>query len=191
MAHLVLYRNHRAMHYEKGNKLGGDMDSNNSTKAIARGLMGGLLATITMDLACAGLFAGVGMPVDLTYSFIGNIVGNFFLQIGLDVPGSRLLGAVVHFLIGIVLGGLLALAVSRIGALQTDSLKKNLLLGILYIELFSQPILVMAPLFGHLTSSDIINWYVLSCVMHAVFGAVLGIILKFRPKGIVSTDNAL
>jgi hypothetical protein len=77
-----------------------------------------------------------------------------------------------------VLGGLFGLAVSRMRFLRPDSLWKDLLLAVLYIEIFSQPILAAAPLFGNLTSSDIINWYVLSFVMHGVFGAVLGAILK-------------
>jgi hypothetical protein len=155
------------------------MNSITTTKAIAWGIIGGFAATIVMDLACAGLFAGVGMPVDLTYSFIGNVAGSFFMQIGLDLPGSRLLGALVHFLIGAVLGGLFGLAVSRMRFLRPDSLWKDLMLAVLYIEIFSQPILAAAPLFGNLTSSDIINWYVLSFVMHGVFGAVLGAILKY------------
>jgi hypothetical protein len=160
------------------------MNGKISTTAIARGLIGGLVATIIMDLACAGLFAGVGMPVDLTYSFIGNVAGSFFMQIGLDLPGSRLLGAVVHFVIGVLLGGLYGLMATRIGFLRTDSIKKNMVFTIFYIEVFSQPILVTAPLFGNMAASDVVNWYVLSFVMHAVFGVVLGVVLKYGQKGV-------
>jgi len=54
------------------------MNNSTSDKAIARGLVGGFMATIAMDLVCAGFFASTGMPADLTYSFIGNVAGSLF-----------------------------------------------------------------------------------------------------------------
>ncbi len=167
------------------------MASDASTKAIMRGLLGGLAATTVMDLACAGLFVGVGMPSDLTYSFIGNVVGSFFLRVGIDLPGRRILGAVVHVLIGIALGGLFGWAVSRVGTLRTNSLRRSLLLAVLYAEILSQPILATAPLLGNMTSSEILQWYALSVVMHAVYGIVLGAILSYGQKAAASPKYAV
>ena len=166
------------------------MNNSTSDKAIARGLVGGFMATIAMDLVCAGFFASMGMPADLTYSFIGNVAGSLFSRIGMDLSGSRPLGAVVHFLLGIALGGLLGLAVSRIKALQADSLGKNLLLGIAYTEIVSQPIVATAPLLGNMTSSEILHWYALSTGMHLIYGTILGGILSCRQRAVTSTDYA-
>jgi len=108
----------------------------------------------------------------------------------MDLSGSRPLGAVVHFLLGIALGGLLGLAMSRIKALQADALGKNLLLGIAYTEIVSQPIVATAPLLGNMTSSEILQWYALSTGMHLIYGTILGGILSYRQKTVASTDYA-
>jgi hypothetical protein len=57
-----------------------------------------------------------------------------------------------------------------------------MLLAILYTEIFSQPILATAPIFGHMTASEILRWYALSTVMHSIYGIVLGVTLSYgRP----------
>lgn len=167
------------------------MKSDTSTKAIVWGLTGGLAATIIMDAACAGFFAGVGLPVDLTYSFIGNVAGGFFSKIGFDVAGSRLLGAVVHFCIGIGLGGPLGFVLSRIGTARVEVLWKGVLIGIFYIEIVSQPIVASAPLLGNMAWPEILNWYALSTGMHLLYGVILGGVLSYSQKGVASTSYAV
>ena len=133
------------------------MRNDTLTKAIVWGLIGGFVGTIIMDLIMAGLFLVVGMPIDLIYSFIGDVAQSFFLRIGVDVAGGIALGAVIHFFLGLVLGALFGVVVTKIRALRLTSLKKGVWLGILYIEIASQPILVTAPLLRTMTAADILQ----------------------------------
>jgi hypothetical protein len=166
------------------------MNDDMLTKAIAWGFVGGFAATVTMDVVCAAFFAGLGMPVELIYSFIGNVAGSFFLRIGIDLPGSRLLGAVVHFLLGIALGGLLGLVTPWVKALRVETLKRALVIGILYTEIVSQPIVASAPLLGSMTASETFQWYALSTGMHLIYGVILGAILSWRQKAVASPNYA-
>ena len=167
-----------------------EMSNNTFTKGLVWGLIGGFVGTIIMDLVIVGFFMVAGMPIDLIYSFIGDVAQSFFLRIGIDVPGGVPLGAFVHFFLGLALGSLFGVIVSQIRALRPESLKKGILLGILYIEIASQPILVTAPLLRKMTASDILQWYALSTVMHLIYGIVLGGILSYQQKELPSTHNA-
>jgi hypothetical protein len=160
------------------------MQNDTRVRGFVWGLIGGFAGTVVMDLVIVAFFAVVGMPVDLIYSFIGDVAGRFFLRIGVDIPGGSLLGASFHFLLGLALGGLLGLAVSQIKALQATSLAKGILLGVLYIEIASQPILVTAPLIKEMTSSEIVQWYGLSTVMHSIYGMILGGLLSYKRREI-------
>lgn len=170
------------------------MNDDTVGRAIARGLLGGLVATIVMDAACVAFFALAGMPLDMTYSFIGSIAGNFFSNVGLDLAGSRLLGALVHFLIGPVLGGLFGLVASRTGVFRAGSFGKRVLFAVLYAEIAGQPILATAPLFGDMTAAGILQWYGLSTAMHVIFGIVLGVVCgaggPFPPVPAPTVDQA-
>jgi hypothetical protein len=167
-----------------------EMRNDTLTKAVIWGLIGGFVGTIIMDLIIAGLFTLVGMPVDLIYSFIGDVAQSFFLRIGIDMAGGVPLGAVLHFFLGLALGGLFGALVTQIRALRLKSLKKGLWLGILYIEIASQPILVTAPLLIKMNTSDIVQWYGLSTVMHLIYGMVLGGVLAYKQKEIVLVKSA-
>ena len=158
------------------------MRNHTFTNAIVWGLIGGFLGTIIMDLIMAALFLVVGMPVDLIYSFIGDVAQSFFLRIGIDVAGGVPLGAFMHFFLGLALGGLLGALVTQVRALRLESLKKGVLVGILYIEIASQPILVTAPLLTKMTASDVLRWYGLSTVMHLIYGMILGGVLSLTQK---------
>lgn len=152
------------------------------TKGLLWGLIGGLIGTIIMDLVIVGFFLIMGMPIDLIYSFIGSLAQSLFLRLGVYVPGRVLLGAFIHFLLGLALGGLFGIAVSQIKALRLVSIKKGILLGMLYIEIASQPILITAPLLTPMTTSDLVQWYGLSTTMHLIYGMVLGGILSYKQK---------
>jgi hypothetical protein len=167
-----------------------EMRNDTLTKAIVWGLIGGFVGTIIMDLVIAGLFLLVGMPVDLIYSFIGDVAQSFFLRIGIDAAGGVPLGAFIHFFLGLALGGLLGVLVTQIRALRLASLKKGIWLGILYIEVVSQPILVTAPLLRQMTTADIVQWYGLSTVMHLIYGMILGGVLSFKQKETAMVSKA-
>ncbi|CAG0957184.1 hypothetical protein ANAEL_00411 [Anaerolineales bacterium] len=158
------------------------MFNNTYTKWIVWGLISGLVGTVIMDLIIVAFFLAMGMPADLIYSFIGTVAQSFLMKIGISVSGVMLLGASIHFLLGLVLGGLFGLIVTQVKSLRVDSFKKGILLGILYIEIVSQPILVTAPLLIKMTSVDILQWYGLSTAMHMIYGAILGGILSYQYK---------
>jgi hypothetical protein len=146
------------------------------------GMIGGLIGTIIMDIVIVGFFLLVGMPIDLIYSFIGDVAQSFFLRLGFQVAGGAPLGALFHFFLGLALGGLFGIAISQIKALRLRSVKKGILLGMLYIEVASQPILVTAPLLIPMTTPDIVQWYGLSTAMHLIYGGVLGVVLSYWQK---------
>ncbi len=147
-------------------------------KGIKLGLVGGLLGTIIMDVVIVVLFWILGMPIDLIYSFIGAVADSLLSKLGIDFQGGMLLGATIHFLLGIGLGIIFGIAVTEIKALRVDSVKKGILYGIIYIEIASQPILIMAPLLVNMTRADIVQWYILSFSMHLIYGAVLGAVVS-------------
>ena len=148
-------------------------------QAMALGLFGGLAGTVVMDLVLAGLFSAVGMPTDLTFSFIGDTAAIFFSRIGLFVSGGVPLGAGVHYLIGPMLGLIFGGVVFRVPALKGASLPRGTLLGILYIEIISQPILMTAPVLRSMTGSEALQWFGLSFFMHLICGAVLGLVVNY------------
>jgi len=167
-----------------------EMRNDTFTKGLIWGLIGGFIGTIIMDLVIVGFFLVMRMPIDLIYSFIGDVAQSFLLRIGIHVSGGVLLGAFVHFFLGLILGGLFGVAVSQIRLLRLVSIKKGVLLGILYIEIVSQPILVTAPLLKQMTTSDVLQWYGLSTVMHLIYGMILGGVLSYRQKETAFAANA-
>lgn len=138
-----------------------------------------------------GVLRRGGDPLGLIYSFIGYVAQQFILRIGIEVPGGVLLGALVHFLLGLTLGSAFGLAVSRIRRLRLGSVLKGALLGVLYIEIVSQPILVSAPLLVKMTTPDVIQWYVLSTSMHTIYGIVLGVVLALRQRRLARPNQGV
>ena len=149
---------------------------------ITWGVAAGLLGTVVMDLVIVGFFVAVGMPPGLVYSFIGDVTQEFFLRIGVAVPGGVPVGALVHFLLGMALGAVFGLTVSRVRRSRLDSVVKGALLGVLYIEIASQPILVSAPLMVTMTTPEVLRWYLLSTCMHMIYGIILGVVLALRQR---------
>jgi hypothetical protein len=166
---------------------------NRSTLAgdIAWGLVAGLLGTVVMDLVIVGFFAATGMPLGLIYSFIGDVTQQFFLRIGVAMSGGAPLGALVHLFLGLALGALFALSVSRVRLLRLGSFAKGALRGVLYIEVVSQPILVLAPLLVKMTTSDVVRWYGLSTSMHMIYGIILGVVMVSRQRRLARPNQGI
>ncbi|HEY3548244.1 MAG TPA: DUF6789 family protein [Propionicimonas sp.] len=158
------------------------MNRGTLAEEIAWGMAAGLLGTVVMDLVIVGVFAATGMPPGLVYSFIGDVAQQGFLRIGVGVPGGVGLGALVHFLLGVVLGAIFGVAVSRVPRLRLGSAVKGALFGVLYIEIVSQPILVLAPVLMTMSTSEVLRWYVLSTSMHVIYGIVLGVGMALRQR---------
>jgi hypothetical protein len=154
--------------------------SNNATLArgIIVGSFGGLMGTIIMDLFEAVMFLTMGEPAGLSFSIIGDAAAAFFSMFGIVLSGGIPLGASLHYLIGLALGGILGVAVLRIDGLRVDSAKKSITLGILFVEVMSEPLLITTAIVLNLTTSQTVQLFGVSFVMRLVYGGVLGAIIS-------------
>jgi hypothetical protein len=145
-------------------------------KGIGWGIIGGLAATIVMDLVLISAFAVAGMPPFTCFSIVGDTLVSLFSFQG--VVNSAPLGASAHYLIGPVLGAVFGAAVRSRPALHAGSWKKTVLLAALYTEIVSQPLLALTPIFLRMTMSETLEWYCGAMVMHLIWGCVLGAVLS-------------
>ena len=148
-------------------------------RAIAWGLIGGFVATVGMDIVLIVMSLLVGMPPVASLSTVGDTAAGFFSLLRIQMSGGVLLGAQVHYLLGLVLGAIFSVAVTQIEALRLTTIKKGVLLGILYIEVVSQFILAITPLVLPLTASETLQWFGVSAFMHLIWGAILGAVVSY------------
>ncbi len=135
-------------------------------KGIGWGIIGGLVATLVMDLILVGAFLAAGMPAFTCFSMVGDTVMSLFSS--QRMVNSAVLGASAHYLIGPLLGAVFG-AVGR-------SWKRPVLFAVLYAEIVSQPLLALTPIFLRMTASETLPWYGGSTIMHMIWGCVLGIV---------------
>ena len=157
----------------------GQMSNVALTRGLVLGLIGGLAATIVIDVITVGVLPLMGLPADGGFVVIGDTAAGFFSLLGIDVAGGVPLGAVFHFLIGLALGVIFGAAVTHVDALRLNSMKKGLGLGILYTEVISLPILVTPPIILKWTAFAAAQWFGFSFVMHAIWGIVLGVVVSY------------
>jgi hypothetical protein len=160
------------------------------SRGLVLGLIGGVVATIVIDLITAGALPLMGAPADGGFSIIGDTAAGFLALFGIDVAGGVPIGAVFHYLIGLALGGLFGAAVTRIAALRLSTIKKGLGLGIIYAETISLPILVMPPIILNMSASEVAQWLGLCFVMHALWGAVLGTVVAYGLRRSAGREDA-
>lgn len=132
-----------------------------SARALRCALIGSLLGTIAMDLVMVVESVIIGMPVLGFFALIGSVVG-----------GGAPIGAVIHFLVGSLLGLLFGLAVDQIRFLRIDSVHKGTWLGLL-VGLVTIP-LGCVP-FAMLVGVSILELVSFSFIPHLVWGAVMGV----------------
>jgi hypothetical protein len=158
-----------------------ELRSNNAT--LARGLvvgsLGGLVGTMVMDLVLMGMLSAVGLPALTCFSIVGNTVAHFFSMLGIEMAGGVLLGAATHYLIGPVVGAIFGVTVTQVDALRVDSMKKGVMLAVLYVEVLSQPILATTPILLKMTARETLQWFSVSFVMHFILAVVLGVIVSY------------
>jgi hypothetical protein len=148
-------------------------------RGLVLGVVGGLLGTIVMDLVLIGTLSAAGLPPVISFSTIGDTAAGFFALLGIDVAGGFPLGAAMHYLLGLGLGGAFGAAVSRVDALRPDTLKKGVVLAVVYIEILSQPILATSPILLNMTASETLQWFGVSAAMHLIWGVVLGAVVSY------------
>ena len=155
--------------------------SDNSTIAQGTvvGAVGGLVGTLVMDLVLMGALSAIGLPALTCFSIVGNTVARFFSTLGLEMAGGVPLGAAAHYLIGPLVGTIFGAAVAQVAALRVDTLKKGIVLAILYVEILSQPILATTPILLKMTAHETLQWFSVSFVMHFMLAVVLGVIVSY------------
>ena len=149
------------------------------TRGLGWGLMGGFVGTIAMNLVLVGMLSAAGLPVTAPFSTIGDTAAGFFALIGRPMAGGFPLGLTVYYLLGLVLGGIFGATVARVDALKVNTLKRGIVFAVLYAEILSQPILATSPIILKMPTSETLQWFGMSAVMHLIWGIVLGIVVSY------------
>jgi hypothetical protein len=137
-----------------------------------------------MDLFGGVLFVVMGGPASLSFAVIGDAAAAFLDMLGITTTGGTPLGALLHYLIGLAFGALFGAAVSEIAVLRLGSPMKAIGLGVLYVELMSQPLLAAAALVLQMTAAETAQWFGISFVMHLVYGLVLGLVSYYGLRAV-------
>ncbi len=148
-------------------------------RGMGWGLRGGLAGTMVMDLILMGALSAAGLPALTCFSIVGSTAARFFSILGIEMAGGVLLGAAAHYLVGPVVGAIFGAAVAQVAALRVDTLKKGIVLAILYVEILSQPILATTPILLKMTTPETLQWFSVSFVMHLVYGIILGVVVRY------------
>ena len=147
------------------------------SRGLGWGLLGGLAGTLTMDLVLMGALSALGSPALTCFSIVGNTVARFFSIQGVEATRTILMGVATHYIVGPLIGAIYGTVVARVKALRVNTLKKSLLLAILYVEILSQPMLAMTPILLKMTLPETLQWYGGSFMMHLMAGAALGAVV--------------
>lgn len=152
-----------------------------TSKSLYRGLgwgfLGGLVGTLVMDLLLMGVLLVLGQPAGLCFSIVGDTVSRFLEMVGAQVVGGVPTGVVTHYVIAPLFGTLYGALVNGLRALRATSIKKCVLLAVVYVEVLSQPILVTTPILLKMKAPAILQWFGGSFVMHLSMSIVLGLIV--------------
>ncbi len=149
------------------------------TRGMGWGFIGGLTGTIVMDGLLMVAFLALKLPALSCFSIVGDTVSQLFSKLGLQVADGIPTGIAAHYLIGPLFGVLFGVIMAKFPALRLITLKRTLLVAIIYVEIFSQPILVTTPILLRMTTFEILQWYCGSFVMHLTMAVVLGAIMWY------------
>jgi hypothetical protein len=146
-------------------------------KGLGWGTIGGIAGTLAMDLTLMAVLAAFGSPALTCFSIVGDTAAHFFSMHNVGMTGTILLGVATHYAVGPVIGAIFGLLVTRVKALRLHTRIMSLLLGILYVEILSQPLLATTPILLKMTAAATLQWYGGSFIMHMIAGAVLGAVV--------------
>jgi hypothetical protein len=155
----------------------GRITSISFSMGLGWGLIGGLAGTMIMDLILMGALSAVGLPALTCFSIVGNTVARFFSIQSIEMARAIQMGIATHYIVGPVIGAIFGTAVARVEALRVNTLKKSILLAILYVEILSQPFVAMPPILLKMTVPVILQWYGGSFIMHLIVAVVLGVVV--------------
>jgi len=148
-------------------------------RGMGWGLIGGLASTLVMDILLMGTLLAVRYPALLCFSIVGDTVSRFLSMFDMQVAGGVPTGVTTHYLIGPLVGIIFGAAVAMFPALRGGTLKKRVIVAVLYVEILSQPILAMTPILLKMTATATLQWFVGSFVMHSILAVVLGVIVSY------------
>jgi hypothetical protein len=157
----------------------GRITSISLSRGLRWGLIGGLAGTAIMDLILMGALSAVGLPALTCFSIVGNTVARFFSIPSIEMARAIQMGIATHYLVGPVIGAIFGTAVARVETLRVNTLKKSILLAILYVEIMSQPLLATTPILLKMTAPETLQWFGMSFVMHFMFAVVLGVVVGY------------
>lgn len=170
------------MAVERQRHLGMRLVDNDVTRGVVWGLAGGLAGTIGMDVVLIGVLAAMGLPPLACFTIVGDTTAAFFALVGRDVAGGVPLGAAMHYLLGPLLGALFGAVMAWVGGLRTSRRLRCILLGVLYVEILSQPILAASPILLKMSLADTLQWFGVSAAMHLLWGAILGWLVSYGQR---------
>jgi len=153
--------------------------SNGFWKRLGWGFLGGLAGTLVMDLVLMGALLALRQPAVLCFSIVGDTVSGFLAVLGIQVAGGVPTGIVTHYVVGPLFGILFGALVTGWGALQVTSVKKCVLLAVVYVEVLSQPILVTTPILLKMKTAATLLWFGGSFIMHLIMSIILGLIVGY------------
>jgi len=148
-------------------------------RGMGWGLIGGLAGTLVMDILLMGALLAVGLPVSFCFSMVGDTLVRFFWLLGMHLAGGIPTGMLAHYLIGPLVGMLFGAALTLFPARRVDTIKKCILVAILYVEILSQPLLAMAPLLLKMDQLTVRLWFGGSLIMHLILAVILGSIVGY------------
>jgi hypothetical protein len=156
-------------------------------KGIGWGLIGGLLGTLVMDLILMGVLSAAGDEALSCFHIVGDTVARLFSVLGVRVTGGVLMGVATHYTVGPIVGAIFGAAVARFEFLRACTLKKGAILGVLYVEILSQPLLALTPLLLKTTPSETLLWFGGSFANHFICGSVLGVVVNYGLRSAAHT----
>jgi hypothetical protein len=145
------------------------------------GLIGVLAGTIAMDLILISALYIIGQPPLACFAIAGDTVARLFTGQLMDMTTCILLGIITHYSVGPMLGMIFGAAIGRVEALRADTLKRCILLAILYLQILSQPLLALAAIVLQMDSIVTLLWFGGAFVMHTIMGVILGTVVFIGP----------
>jgi hypothetical protein len=155
-------------------------------RGMGWGLMGGFVGTLAMDLLLIGALAAAGLPALTCFLIVGDTAAHLFSTLGMEMAGGVPLGVAAHYLIGPLMGTIFGAGMALIDPLRIYTRRRVTILAVVYVEIFSQPILALTPILLKMSAPETLRWFAASFGMHLIWGVVLGIVIsrgQCRNKG--------
>jgi len=145
-------------------------------KSLLYGVIGGLVSTAVMDLLSLTVFIITGGSFPSFFAQIGRTI---LTLLGIQVDFPLWQGLVMHYSIGILLGIFLSLASQIVPLLQFNSLKKSMLICVIFIEAIGLVLFYLMSVILNILQSEMMLIYISGLFLHGIGGICLGLILFY------------